>query len=85
MRGAGLSQLRVRGRWDGRRPVREARRVSLHLVVIGLFIILYQSRNHRGVEPSVYAPGREWSPSTAIDSEDTYSEADDIDVNCFGA
>jgi len=48
-------------------------------IVIGLFIILYQSRNHRGVEPSVYAPGREWSPSTAIDSEDTYSEADDID------
>jgi prolipoprotein diacylglyceryl transferase len=46
-------------------------------IVIGLVIIVVQGRRHPGLEPSVYVPGREWSPPSAVHSEDTYSESDD--------
>lgn len=41
--------------------------------ILGLVIILVQHRRHPGLEPSVYAPGRE---PTAVDSEGTYSDSD---------
>lgn len=47
---------------------------ALAAVVVGLLIIIIQHRRHPGVEPSVYAPGRE--PS-GVDSEDTYSDDDE--------
>jgi prolipoprotein diacylglyceryl transferase len=50
---------------------------ALFAVVLGLVIIIVQSRRHPGVEPSVYLPGREWKPASAVDSEDTYSDTDD--------
>jgi prolipoprotein diacylglyceryl transferase len=45
--------------------------------VLGIIIIVVQTRRHPGVEPSVYVPGREWKPEAALDSEDTYSDSDD--------
>ena len=36
-----------------------------------------QTRRHPGVEPSVYVPGREWKPTAAVDSEDTYSDTEE--------
>jgi len=48
-------------------------------IVIGFFIIIYQSRNHSGTEQSVYVPGREWSGPSGLDSDDTYSEVDDLE------
>lgn len=45
-------------------------------IVIGFVIIIIQSRRHPGLEPGPYLPGREWSPETAVDSEDTWSDDD---------
>ena len=53
---------------------------AIAAIVIGLLIIIYQSRNHPGAEPSVYRPGREWEPDAGLDSDDTYySEFDDAE------
>jgi prolipoprotein diacylglyceryl transferase len=51
---------------------------ALAAIVIGVIILVVQNRRHPGMEPSVYRPGKEWSPAaTGVDSEDTYSNADD--------
>lgn len=47
--------------------------------LVGVIIFVVQSRRHPGFEPSAYTPGREWSPSAAVDSEDTYPEFDEAD------
>ncbi|TQJ32214.1 prolipoprotein diacylglyceryl transferase [Microbacterium sp. SLBN-146] len=47
-------------------------------VVLGLVIIVVQKRRHPGIEPSPYQPGREWSPSGAVQSQDT---PDYVDVS----
>jgi prolipoprotein diacylglyceryl transferase len=47
-------------------------------ILLGVVIFLVQRRRHPGMEPSAYLPGREWSPAAAIDSDDTYSELDEI-------
>jgi len=49
---------------------------SFGAILLGIIIFIVQTRRHPGLEPSVYAPGREPKP-TAVDSEDTYSESDD--------
>ena len=46
-------------------------------IVLGLVILIVQSRRHPGLEPSIYRPGREWTPDAAVDSEETYSEVDE--------
>jgi hypothetical protein len=48
-------------------------------ILIGIIIFIVQSRRHPGLEPSAYVPGREWTPTPAVDSEDTYSEYDEAD------
>jgi prolipoprotein diacylglyceryl transferase len=49
-------------------------------VVIGVVIIIVQSRRHPGLEPSVYLPGREWKKEEPeVDSGDTDSDEDDSD------
>ncbi|WP_424922847.1 prolipoprotein diacylglyceryl transferase [Agromyces protaetiae] len=54
-------------------------------VVIGIVIILVQSRRHPGLEPSVYVPGREWQGSDAeVDSDDTESDSDSLDAAVEG-
>jgi len=47
-------------------------------VVVGVVIIVVQSRRHPGLEPSPYVAGREWAgPNAGVDSSDTYSELDE--------
>ncbi|MBW8871200.1 MAG: prolipoprotein diacylglyceryl transferase, partial [Leifsonia sp.] len=50
---------------------------ALGAIVLGIVIIAVQSRRHPGVEPSVYRPGKEWTPPSEVDSEDIYSDTDD--------
>jgi prolipoprotein diacylglyceryl transferase len=48
-------------------------------VLLGVIILVVQSRRHPGVEPSPYHPGQEWSPNASgVDSDETYSDSDDI-------
>jgi prolipoprotein diacylglyceryl transferase len=45
--------------------------------VLGIVILVVQSRRHPGLEPSVYLPGREWHRESAeVDSADTDSDED---------
>jgi prolipoprotein diacylglyceryl transferase len=48
-------------------------------IIVGLIIFFVQRRRHPGLEPSVYLPGREWTPQAAVHSEETYSEFDEDD------
>ena len=48
-------------------------------ILLGIILFAVQSRRHPGAEPSPYVPGREWSPEGAVDSTETYSEADEPD------
>ncbi|WP_420898461.1 prolipoprotein diacylglyceryl transferase [Cryobacterium lactosi] len=51
---------------------------ALFAIVIGLVIILVQSRRHTGIELSPYLPGREWKPADAeVESGETDSERGD--------
>ena len=50
---------------------------ALAAIVLGLVILIVQSRRHPGVEPDVYLPGRRPQPAAAVDSEDTYSDSDE--------
>jgi prolipoprotein diacylglyceryl transferase len=50
---------------------------AIGAVILGLIIIAVQSRRHVGAEPSLYRPGREWVPTPAVDSADTYSDTDE--------
>jgi prolipoprotein diacylglyceryl transferase len=48
---------------------------ALFAIVIGLVIILVQSRRHTGIELSPYLPGREWKPvDPEVESGETDSE-----------
>ena len=55
-------------------------------IIIGVVIILVQRRRHPGIEPSVYRPGREWTPADAeVDSDDnTESDSDSLDDGVEG-
>lgn len=48
-------------------------------ILVGVIIFIVQSRRHPGLEPSAYMPGREWTPTPAVDLADTYSEHDEPD------
>lgn len=50
---------------------------ALAAIVVGVLVILIQSKRHPGIEPSVYQPGREWTPDSAVDSGEIYSEVDE--------
>ena len=53
---------------------------SFAAVLIGIILIIVQSRRHTGLEPSVYAPGREWKrPDAVVDSDEIESESDSLD------
>ena len=49
---------------------------SFGAILVGLIIIVVQSRRHPGVEPSPYLPGHEWAPDAVVHSEDEYSDSD---------
>lgn len=46
-------------------------------IVLGLAILIVQSKSHPGLEPSVYRPGKEWQPEDGVDSEDRYRLGED--------
>lgn len=46
-------------------------------LVLGIVIYIVQTRRHTGLEPSVYRPGREWTPTGTVDSGDRYTDTDD--------
>ncbi len=47
-------------------------------VVVGIVLLIVQSRRHTGIEISPYVPGREWNPDDAdIESDNAESEEDD--------
>lgn len=48
-------------------------------VVVGLAIIVVQGRRHPGAEPSPYQPGREWTPTAGVDSDENFSDVDEAD------
>lgn len=51
---------------------------ALFAIVVGLVIILVQSRRHTGIELSPYLPGREWKPvDPEVESGETDSERGD--------
>ncbi|WP_400998737.1 prolipoprotein diacylglyceryl transferase [Agromyces sp. GXQ0307] len=58
---------------------------SFAAILIGIVIIIVQSRRHTGIETSVYRPGREWVPADAeVDSDDTESDTDSLDDGVEG-
>ncbi len=50
-------------------------------VVLGIVLLIVQTRRHPGREPSVYVPGREWSPQSELESADRYSDDDEGDAD----
>lgn len=50
---------------------------AIVLAALGVILFLVQSRRHPGAEPSVYVPGREWTPDSDVDSVGTYPDEDD--------
>lgn len=58
---------------------------AIAAIVVGLAIIIAQSRNHPGRVPSPYVPGREWTPLTAVDSDETYSDSDEPGDDASGS
>lgn len=45
---------------------------ALGAIALGVIIFAVQARRHVGAEPSVYRPGKEWTPPAELDSEDRY-------------
>lgn len=58
---------------------------SFAAILIGIVILIVQTRRHPGIEMSVYAPGREWhDPDAEVDSEEFESESDSLDDTVEG-
>ena len=53
---------------------------ALIAVLVGLIIVIVQSRRHTGFEPSPYVPGREWD-STAAGVHSTHTNSEYVDVS----
>lgn len=54
---------------------------AIAIILLGVILFAVQSRRHPGAEPNLYVPGREWMPESALDSQDTYQDAEDEDVD----
>jgi prolipoprotein diacylglyceryl transferase len=50
---------------------------ALAAIVLGIVILVVQSKRHPGIEPSVYRPGKEWVPESEVDSDQIYSDSDE--------
>jgi prolipoprotein diacylglyceryl transferase len=48
---------------------------AIFAVVLGILILVTQSRRHYGLEPGPYVPGR--GPSAVVDSAETYSDVEE--------
>jgi prolipoprotein diacylglyceryl transferase len=58
---------------------------ALAAIVLGLLIIMVQSKSHPGLEPSVYRPGKEWKPDDEVESEDRYRLGEDSEPDSEAA
>jgi prolipoprotein diacylglyceryl transferase len=47
---------------------------ALAFILAGILIIAIQTARHPGIEASVYRPGKEWTPGSAVDSDEIYSD-----------
>ena len=47
---------------------------ALAYILAGIIVIVVQTRRHPGIEASVYRPGKEWTPDSAVDSDEIYSD-----------
>jgi len=47
---------------------------ALAFILAGILIIAIQTKRHPGIEASVYRPGKEWTPDSAVDSDEIYSD-----------
>ena len=50
---------------------------AIAAVALGLIIFVVQGKRNPGSEPSIYLPGHQWMPESAVDSEETYTDNDD--------
>ncbi|WP_136706876.1 prolipoprotein diacylglyceryl transferase [Agromyces sp. H66] len=58
---------------------------SFAAIVLGIVILVVQSRRHTGAEPSPYVAGREWKgPDAGVDSDETESDSDSLDDGVEG-
>ena len=53
---------------------------ALAAILIGLLILIVQTKAHPGVEGSVYRPGRQWRRASEVESDEIYQELDDSDA-----
>ncbi|MEX2441651.1 MAG: prolipoprotein diacylglyceryl transferase, partial [Pontimonas sp.] len=53
---------------------------ALAAILLGVMIIIVQTKSHPGLEPSVYRPGKEWAPEDEVESEDRYRLGDDSEA-----
>ena len=49
---------------------------ALAAILVGVLILVIQSKRHPGIEPSVYRPGKEWTPDAEVDSDEIYADED---------
>lgn len=47
---------------------------ALAYILAGVLVIAIQTKRHPGIEASVYRPGKEWTPDSAVDSDEIYSD-----------
>jgi hypothetical protein len=47
---------------------------ALAFILAGILIIAIQTKRHPGIEAGVYRPGKEWTPESAVDSDEFYSD-----------
>lgn len=47
---------------------------ALAAILLGVIILVIQTKRHPGVEQSVYQPGKEWKPADSVDSDEIYSD-----------
>lgn len=53
---------------------------ALAYILAGIIVIAIQTKRHPGVEAGVYRPGKEWTPESAVDSREFYSDDETGDV-----
>jgi prolipoprotein diacylglyceryl transferase len=51
---------------------------ALAAIVVGVILIIVQRRRHPGIEPSIYRSGEQWTPPSEVDSEDIYTDTDEL-------
>jgi prolipoprotein diacylglyceryl transferase len=47
---------------------------ALLFILVGIIVIVVQTKRHPGIEPSVYLVGKEWTPDSAVDSDEIYTD-----------